>query len=420
MYFDARAAKLLKSGEHLIIDGAPGLRLVATDTRRTWTYRYKNHAGLMKQVKLGPWPEMPVSEAAAKWQALRARRDAGEDLIVTRRAKLNLGPDDGYTLGQMIEDYASGYLDKRREPKGAKSVHQRLVNALSDHSELPANAVSRRFVFDLIESLSDRPMLAGSIKTEMGAAWDYALDAGRIPDELPNWWRLVAARKLRSKGAVRDGKHRGTTKRVLSDKEIKTLLNHDLSRFSQQVQDFLIIQLWTCTRGGEIVQMHSDQISDESDGVWWTMPKSMTKGAHREAATDLRVPLVGRALEIVQRLRGIDGWLFPSVSRDGTVGHQVQAYMGSKVNYLQPYCKSRPDHVRERLTVTHWSPHDLRRTSRTMLAVMGCSDEVGEAILGHVKPGVVGTYNRHNYDKERRIWLTKLSSHLESLCYAVQ
>lgn len=415
MYFDARAAKLLKPGEHLIIDGAPGLRLVATDTRRTWTYRYKNQADLMKQVKLGPWPEMPVSEAAAKWQELRARRDAGEDLIVTRRAKLNLGPDDGYTLGQMIEDYASGYLDKRREAKGAKAVHQRLVNALSDHSELPAKAVSRRFVFDLIESLSDRPMLAGSIKTEMGAAWDYALDAGRIPDELPNWWRLVAARKLRSKGAVRDGKHRGTTKRVLSDKEIKTLLNHDLARFSQQVQDFLIIQLWTCTRGGEIVQMHSDQISDESDGVWWTMPKSMTKGAHREAATDLRVPLIGRAMEIVQRLRVNEGWLFPSVSRDGVTGHQVQAYMGSKVNYLQPYCKSRPDHVRERLTITHWSPHDLRRTGRTMLAALGCPNEIGESILGHVQPGVIGVYNLFRYDKERRHWLTALDAHWASV-----
>lgn len=409
MFFDARAAKLLKPGEHLIIDGAPGLRLVATDTRRTWTYRYKNHAGLMKQVKLGPWPEMPVSAAAAKWQELRARRDAGEDLA--KKPAVKATHDDGYTLGHMIEDYASGYLDKRREPKGARAVHQRLVTALADHGELPSNAVGRRFVFDLIESLSDRPMLASSVKTEMGAAWDYALDAGRIPDDAPNWWRLVAARKLRSKGAVRDGKHRGTTKRVLSDKEIKTLLNRDLARFSQQVQDFLIIQLWTCTRGGEIVQMHSNQITDEADGVWWTMPKSMTKGAHREAATDLRVPLVGRALEIVQRLRVNEGWLFPSVARDGTMGHQVQAYMGSKVNYLQPYCKSRPDHVRERLSVTHWSPHDLRRTGRTMLAALGCPNEIGESILGHVQPGVIGVYNLFSYDKERRHWLTALDAH---------
>ena len=37
MHFDARAAKLLKPGEHIIVEASPGLRLVATDSRRTWT-----------------------------------------------------------------------------------------------------------------------------------------------------------------------------------------------------------------------------------------------------------------------------------------------------------------------------------------------------------------------------------------------
>lgn len=418
MYFDARAAKLLHPGEHIVVDGCPGLRLIASATRKTWAYRYKDPAtGLMKQIKIGAWPVMPVATAAAKWQELRARRDDGEALKASQRApklKIKAGPDDGYTLGQMIDDYASGYLRLRREPKGAKAVHQRLKNALADHLEVLASAVNRRFVFDLIEGLSDRPVMAGSVKTEMGAAWVYAMDAGRIPEDLPNWWVLVMARKLRSLGAVRDGKHKGTAKRTLTGDEIKRLLNHDLAMFSQQVQDFLILQLWTCTRGAEIVQMRAEHITDEADGVWWTVPKEMTKSKHRDAATDLRVPLVGRALEVVQRLRLADGWLFPSVSRTGETGHQKQPYMQSKVNYLQPYCKSRPDHVRKRLSVTHWSPHDLRRTGRTMLAQLGAPHEVAEAILGHVLPGVAGVYNQYLYSAERRHWLTLLSDKLES------
>jgi integrase len=250
----------------------------------------------------------------------------------------------------------------------------------------------------------------------MGAAWDYALDAGRIPDDLPNWWRLVAVRKLRSLGAVRDGVHKGTTKRTLLEVEISKLFHIDMKRFSQQVQDFLTVQLWTCTRGAEIVQMRREQITEEKDGWWWTMPKSMTKGKHKVAATDLRVPLLGRALEIVQRLIAVnDGWLFPSVSRLGVIGHQQQTYMQTKVHYFQPYSKVKPEHMRDRLTVTHWSPHDLRRTGRTMLAAMGCPNEIGEAILGHVQPGVVGVYNTYGYDKERRIWLTTLAEKLESL-----
>jgi integrase len=207
--------------------------------------------------------------------------------------------------------------------------------------------------------------------------------------------------KLRSKGAVRDGVHKGTAKRVLSEAEIHTLLTVDLCRFSQQVQDFLMLQLWTCTRGAEIARMKRAHITQERDGWWWTIPKAETKNAKRDIATDLRVPLVGRALEIVQRLG--DGWLFPSTSRSGVIGPQKQTYMQSKVNYLQPYCKSRPDHVRGRLIVTHWSPHDLRCTGRTMLAQLGCPAEVAESILGHVQPGIRGVYDLHKYDSERRL-----------------
>ena len=118
MYFDARAAKLLQPGQHIVVDGCPGLRLIASATRRTWAYRYKDPAtGLMKQIKIGPWPAMPPAEAAAKWQDLRARRDSGENLKA--KIKIHAGPDDGYTLAQLVDDYASGYLDRRREPKGA-------------------------------------------------------------------------------------------------------------------------------------------------------------------------------------------------------------------------------------------------------------------------------------------------------------
>jgi hypothetical protein len=46
---------------------------------------------------------------------------------------------------------------------------------------------------------------------------------------------------------------------------------------------------------------------------------------------------------------------------------------------------------------------------------MGCPDSVAEALLGHVQPGIQGTYNRHGYDKERRQWLTALDVKLEQL-----
>ena len=80
MFFDARAAKLLKPGEHLAVDGCPGLRLLASATRRTWTYRYRAPAdNKLKQLVLSHWPAMPVQAAAAEWDKLRGQRAAGTD-----------------------------------------------------------------------------------------------------------------------------------------------------------------------------------------------------------------------------------------------------------------------------------------------------------------------------------------------------
>jgi len=92
-----------------------------------------------------------------------------------------------------------------------------------------------------------------------------------------------------------------------------------------------------------------------------------------------------------------------------------QKYITEQVFWRQPYCNIRPEYQRTRLTVTHWAPHDLRRTSRTILAKLGCPSDVAEIIMGHMLPGVEGVYNRHRYDAEKVEWLRKLSDYFESL-----
>lgn len=416
MQFDARAAKALQPGSHIVVDGCPGLRLLATQTGKTWTYRYKSAAtGQMKQVRLGSWPEMAPVAAAARWAELRGvRMDGGDPRQVTRRAPAVV--PKVYTLRDMVVDYADGYLDRQREAKGARAVRLRLQRVTAGHEGVPAAEVTRGFVFDVLDGLADRPMLAKSAKAELAAAWVFAVERGRISEDLPNWWAARSSRKLRSKGAMRDGVRKGTTKRVLFDDEIRRLVRDNLQLFSQQVQDFLLLQLWTLTRGVEICAMERSMLKREGGVLWWTYAKEFTKNRHVASATDLRVPLVGRAEQIAMRLLAGEGpYLFPSVSRQGVLQGQTQAYMQSKVHYRQPYSKTKPEHARERLTVTHWSPHDLRRTGRTRLAAMGVPHEIGEALLGHVLPGVAGDYNLYAYDKERVEWLTAWDAKLEQI-----
>ena len=168
MLFDARAAKALKSGSRIVVHGCPGLRLVATDTLKTWTYRYKSPTdGRMRQVRIGHWPEMPPATAVARWQELREKRGEGDDVVLTRRAKRaeeGAAKEAVYTLGSLVADYATLHLDKRREPAGALAVRRRLELAIAGAASTPVEKVNRRMVFDLLDSLSSTPVKANSVR----------------------------------------------------------------------------------------------------------------------------------------------------------------------------------------------------------------------------------------------------------------
>jgi integrase len=419
MRFDARVAAKLASGEHMTFDGFPGLRLQASTSRKSWTYRYKSPVdGRMRQVKLGEWPAMAFTAAIAAWEQNRVERDAGAELSTLRRKReksaARPSPAD-YTVRQLCRDYLEGYVEVNRKTKGAIEVARIFKAMLEPIADMRAASVTRSRAFDFLESYRSTPMLAARLRMELGSAWHYALDAGRLPEDTANWWKEVLRGRLKSKGRKVEGKYTGTQKRVLSGDELGILIRW-LPNFSLTVADALTLYLWTGTRGGEIVAMESTEIAQEADGLWWTIPKQKTKGLHNERATDLRVPLIGRAEVVVRRRleQAKGGVLFPS-SR-GTAMDQTVIQHG--VYYHQPYCKIAPKHDRVRLPVTHWSAHDLRRTTRTLLAALGCPNEIAEAVLGHVQPGVVGIYNRHTYDRERREWLMQLSHRLEEIALA--
>lgn len=426
MTFDAREMKQLPAGQHLTSPDFPGLRLVAGPRFKTWTYRYKSPVdGRMKQTKIGHWPSISLHAAIVEWEKLRAGRDQGADPAreakeIRSAARMEAervraeALKAAYTVQRLCDDYYMGHVRLARARKGAAEVDRMFRTMLGDLADVPAADLTRAQAFDLIKSyVESAPVQAKKLRAELGAAWDYAIDSGRLPQETPNWWRMILRGKVQSLGKKLSGENIGPDKRVLSAQEVGTLIRW-LPNFTALIEDVLIMYLWTGTRGSEICGMRGNEVAFEGDVWWWTIPKSRTKNVQRQNATDLRVPLFGRALNVVLRRkeRFGDSYLFPA--RTATVKPVEQKTIQASVFSYQPYCESRPEWDRPRLTVTHWAPHDLRRTARTMLASLGCPDEVGEAIIGHMKSGIVGVYNLHRYDSERVRWLRLLDGHLEA------
>jgi len=191
--------------------------------------------------------------------------------------------------------------------------------------------------------------------------------------------------------------------RHLDDDEIvKAWAEISKSSSSHEVKRALKLILVTAQRPGEVAQLHRDQIK----GKWWTIPSEVAGKNEREH----RVFLTKTALELIGDGKG---YIFPSDS--GKRGHVSGNTLSQAINrgYLsdevvkivgnrkikarkEPYFGMKP-----------WSPHDLRRTARTNMARVGVLDEVGEEVVNHTKPGVVGVYNKYRYDKEKEEALLK-------------
>jgi integrase len=62
-----------------------------------------------------------------------------------------------------------------------------------------------------------------------------------------------------------------------------------------------------------------------------------------------------------------------------------------------------------------WTLHDLRRTARSLMSRAGVPSDHAERCLGHVLPGIRGTYDRHQYLNEKRRAFEPLATLIERI-----
>jgi integrase len=70
---------------------------------------------------------------------------------------------------------------------------------------------------------------------------------------------------------------------------------------------------------------------------------------------------------------------------------------------------------REALGTGNATPHDLRRTAASQMTSMGISRLVVSKILNHAEPGITAVYDRHSYDREKRVALDTWGKRLEQI-----
>ena len=347
--------------------------------------------GKRRILHLGNYPVVTLADAREKY--LEAAQKAAKGVDPQNELQVM---DDAPTVGCLAKLYLKhieGHLVERSVKHQTRSITR---DVLPVFGAKRVADIRRRDAIYLVESIAKRaPGQARNVLLHARAMFTYALHR-----------ELIEYNPFSGVGAAVPKVSPSSRERALENSEIKMLLkalwNGPETSF---VRRGILLVLVTGQRPGEVVGMHSSELQigagKERCGEcrrcgWWTIPKERSKNGREN-----RVYLTPLAMQLIVPLKG---YLFPAGrGASGPLLTNTLAHHISKV--LKPGY----------LGLDRWTPHDLRRTAATGLAALGCTDEIIDAIQNHKKKGVVATYNRYRYDKEKVEWLSLWSAHLVEL-----
>ena len=411
-----------------------GLRVHCGKTgMKTFFYRYRSPMDAsIKQYKIGTFPQVTLAEARIELIRLKAERNQGicpkhkkEQEKLQQQIEQELVQKDisQFTVHDMIEMYLTEVIEDHwitdprtgerkkvlgvRKPKGQAETRRTLYgDAVRVLGNRVALEVTRKDVVALTKEIIDRGsnVQAGRVLSELTLAYEYTIGLERFPANFAN-------PALLAKMSIKQSRLKVTCKkgtRVLNDQELKRVLAWlPTSGFTTHQKHILYLTLWTGCRTGELCDAQWSDF-DLDQGIW-----------HLKASknsTERYVQLSTQCVNFLYTFYKPDQkYLFAS-SRTG-LPIQQKSLSEMKWQLKNPekvQTKYRPDQLWLE-NMDDWNPHDLRRTVRTGLSRLGCPTDIAEAVLGHSKKGIEGTYNLHNYEAECAEWLQKWANYLDSI-----
>jgi integrase len=414
-----------------------GLRVNCGKTGlKSFIYRYRSPVDqALKKMKIGTYPDMSLAHARVELLRLKAERRTGICPITKMKEQKSVAKlqaqndakqsDEKLTIKAMIELYLTEVIEDRyvkddrtglikkitgsRKPKGQSETRRTIYgDAVKVLGDQVAENVTRKDVVNMVKAIIDRGanVQAGRVLSELSLAYEYAIGLEMFTDSFANPALLAKANFKQARAKLNSNK--GT--RVLSDKELREVLIWlPQSGFAQKQKAILKITLWTGCRTGEVCIAEWKNF-DLNKKIWHI--RESKNGAERHVQLPDQCVAFLSAMKII----GENGYMFESER----TGKPIQQKTLTETKWRL----KNPDKVTSQKFQSHqlwlsnipdWNPHDLRRTVRTGLSRLGCPSDVAEAVLGHSKKGIEGTYNLHKYERECSEWLQKWSNHMDGL-----
>ena len=171
----------------------------------------------------------------------------------------------------------------------------------------------------------------------------------------------------------------------------------------------------TALRLNEVADAEKTEVSWSTN--IWIIPADRMKGEDVEA-TPHAVPLIDEIAAVLKSVPQFNGgpYIFTCTSgkKPVWIGDLVKKRLNKRMlRTLRALARSRGEDPKA-VELPRWINHDIRRTVRSNLSRLKVAEEVREAVLAHVRPGVKGVYDVYDYLDEKRealeLWAARLRS----------
>ena len=376
-----------------------GLLLRLNKNSKAWRVSfYDATKGKMRTEHLAVWSpgapdHLPLKDARDKAANFKANRKT----ILADRAQKALANRDSF---KAVSDW---YVKKFVEGGNLRSGHQikaMIAAILPDWEDKAFEAITRSDVMKLLDKIAE---------TRGPRAADVTLVILRkMMGEHAVRSDTYASPIVKGMAHIKDPRKRARA-RILDDREIRVMFAA-CDRVGTP-GNLCKTLLYTAQRISKVATMKFD---DVEDGLWTIATEEREKGNAQ------RLKLPKPVLDIIEAQATLrsNEFVFPT-SRVVNKTNEPGEYYGSFSAFGQAKIDidSAMAEIAPKPPIPHWIFHDLRRTSKSLMARAGIRPDISERVLGHTIPGVEGVYDRHSYDAERESALLSLAILIETIIH---
>jgi integrase len=339
-----------------------GLGIAVYPSGQKTFFHLRKVQGWPERTTIGPFPDLTIENARGKASELNGKLsrwkandyDGPHPLERATRA---------LTLGELLDEYIARHIraNTKNPERAEKSVRWMFDGYVASWRGRRINSIRRKEVLDLLLDVGEKhgQTMANRIVELLRRLYYFAEKVELHTGENP-------ARRVELYG-----EHKRT--RFLNGEELARLFTALRKDTNVDLQDFVVLALFTGARRGDVLSMQWVDLSLSDNR--WTIPNPKSRIPYV-------VPLAPEAVKVLKRrlTRRKDGapWVFPSF---GKTGHVVEMKRAWKL-------------LLERAKIQDLHIHDLRRTLGSWQAALGTSLPIIGKSLGHASTAATEVYAR--------------------------